>query len=273
MDLSILDRLQTAVVGAGMAKLSGKTRYLADQALNLLNKQGIGNYKPPPSLGKGKDEYNPRSRAKSRGDPLLGIDWYCEMPALAGGGSSTPTLGWEMVEEATLPMYDIEPMSNYKAGKLFHYPAHQNLGTLSLKLYEDHNGSSTNYIKAWQALIFDRETGLYNPPSKFKLNIKITMFDVAKKDAIILTYLKCWPQNIDAFNLVGGSSDRVVLGVTFSVDDVDISFPSKSSDTNTPSRSLSLDTKGLGLNISLPSFPALPSMPSLPKLPSFGSLF
>lgn len=251
MPLSILDRLETAAIGAGVAKLSGKTRYVADQVANLFNNQKIGKYKAPKYMGTGVRD--PLEAASARGDPLLGVDWFCDLPTLYGTPSGTvaKSLSWEMVEEANLPMYDFEPMSNYRAGKMYHYPSHQNLGSLTLKLYEDIAGYSTAYIKAWQSLIFDKASGLYNPPSLFKLNIKFTLYDVGKKETMVITYLGCWPQTVDAYSLVGGSSDRIVPGVTFSVDDVEITFSQLSTNQVTPRADVSVDP-----NAALPNFGA-----------------
>jgi len=219
---TIVDRLKTAGVGFGLSKLSGASRNAAELLTNLYGQYQAKIGAPTRSGNKGKRD--PLAAAQARNDPLLGIDWYCDLPFLSGAASQPTSLGWEMVEEATLPMFDFEPQSNYQAGKLYHYPAHQNLGNLTLRLYEDTSGQSSAYIKNWQSLIYDKETGLYNPPSKFKLAITFTMFDVAKLDVMVITYLGCWPQNVDAIPLVGGASDRVIPSVTFSVDDIRMSF-------------------------------------------------
>lgn len=220
--MSLLDTLKTASVGFGSSRLTGNSRNAAELLMNLYNRgqSKPGDFQPKGNTGR----VDPLQMAQGRSDPLLGIDWYCEMPFLSGASGEPTTLGWEMVEEATLPMFEFEPQSNYRAGKMYHYPAHQNLGNLTVKLYEDSEGHSSAYIKNWQSLIFDKKTGLYNPPSKHKLSIGFTLFDVGKLEVILITYSGCWPLNVDAFNLVGGSSDRIVPGVTFSVDDIDMSF-------------------------------------------------
>jgi hypothetical protein len=220
--MSLLDALQTAATGFGTSKLHGNARNAADLLINLYkrNQSAPGEFKPKGNTGK----IDPLKVARGRKDPLLGVDWYCELPFLNGVSDQPNHLDWSMVEEANLPMYEFEPQSNYRHGKMYHYPSHQNLGNLTLKLYEDSSGQSTAYIKNWQSLIFDRQTGLYNPPSKFKTTITFTLFDVSKLEVMVITYSGCWPQNIDAFSLVGNASDRIIPGVTFSVDDVYMSF-------------------------------------------------
>lgn len=220
--MSLFDQLKTAAIGFGTSRLSGNSRNAAELLGNLYNRSqmSIGTAQRKGNTGK----IDPLRYAQSRADPLLGVDWYCELPFLAGASGNPTLLGWEMVEEASLPMFEFEAQSNYRAGKLYHYPAHQNLGNLTIKLYEDSYGQSSAYIKNWQSLMFDKQTGLYNPPVKHKLPICFTLFDVAKLEVMIITYNGCWPMNIDAFNMVGGSSDRIIPGVTLSVDDIDISF-------------------------------------------------
>ena len=220
--MALIDALKTAALGFGRSRLTGNSRTAADLLINIYKRtqMGVGVYKPQGRTG----TIDPLAAARARKDPLLGIDWYCQLPVLPGVSAQPNSLGWEMVEEANLPLYEFEPQSNYRAGKMYHYPSHQNLGSLTLKLYEDVSGQSSAYIKNWQALMFDPNTGLYNPPSQFKLPITITLFDSAKFDVLVMTYTGCWPQTQDPFALTGGASERVIPGITFSVDDMYMSF-------------------------------------------------
>ena len=102
---------------------------------------------------------NPLAAAKGRPDPLYDVDWYVDLPLLEG----TTELPWEYVEEASLPLVEFGKISNYKAGKTYHYASQQNIGSLQLKLYEDVKGTTSTYFKVWQSLILDTDTGLYAP--------------------------------------------------------------------------------------------------------------
>jgi hypothetical protein len=216
----------------GLGRLSGfGGSSAASNLLNGIGNQGLGTQRGSARAssrgGNGAGRVapiNPLADAVSRLDPLLSIDWYCTLPLLQGVRSEPRTLPWQMVEEATLPMFEFEPVSNYKAGKTFHYPSHQNLGSLTLKFYEDSSGQSTAFIRNWQSLIFDKETGLYNVPKVHKQIITFTLFDVAKFEVITIRYLGCWPQNPDSYQLIGGSSERITPSVTFSVDDIEMTF-------------------------------------------------
>lgn len=170
-----------------------------------------------PTGARGKDVL---SAMRGRGDPLLSFNWYCELPILANNVS----LGWEFVEEATTPFIEFEQQSNYRAGKMYHYPGHYSIGTMSLKLFENSRGNATNYIATWQSQMLDSLSGTYATPSEYKRPVKITIFDVAKLTAMFLTYEKCWPMRADAFNLQSASSDRVIQTMELSVDDLTIQF-------------------------------------------------
>lgn len=153
---------------------------------------------------------------RGRGDPLLNFNWYCELPVL----DNNVSLGWEFVEEVTTPFVEFEQISNYRAGKMYHYPGHYSVATLSLKLFENSRGVSTQYINAWQSLILSPMTGTYNNPADYKKPIKITVFDVAKLTAMFLTYEKCWPMRTDAYSLQSNTSDRINPTLELSADDV-----------------------------------------------------
>jgi hypothetical protein len=180
---------------------------------------------------------------------MMNIYWYCDLPGLNGGPSTLP---WQYVEEATLPYVEFEQVSNYRAGKNYHYPNHHNINTLQLKLYEDNRGSSIQYIKEWQSLLINRETHLYQTPSKYKKPISITILDTAQQTVMFYYYFGCWPQSVDNSVFSSGQTERIAPTVTFSVDDMVMKF-GKYESNQVPSI---ID------NISK-DFPA-----SLPKLPS-----
>jgi hypothetical protein len=136
---------------------------------------------------------------------------------------SSSSLGWEYVEEVTLPFVEFEKTSNYKAGKMFHYPHHYSLSSLSIKLYEDTKGKSLQYLNDWKRLVLDGKTGLYNVPSVYKKPIKITIYDSAQNTVLFLTYLGCWIERHDTYAL-SGESQRINPQVEFSVDDIEVSF-------------------------------------------------
>ena len=146
----------------------------------------------------------------------MSFNWYCELPVL----DNNISLGWEFVEEANTPFIEFEQQSNYRGGKMYHYPGHYSIATLSLKLFENSRGVASQYINAWQSLILSPTTGTYNNPVDYKKPVKITIFDVAKLTAMFLTYEKCWPMRVDPFSLQSGTSDRINPNLELSADDL-----------------------------------------------------
>lgn len=201
----------------GVAGIQRQAQRLADSVSPLTRMLGLGGDQTSRVISpmRGDQTYNALTKARGRKDPLLAIDWYTELPNIAG-----LTLGWEMVEQATIPLVEFEPVSNYRAGKMYHYPSHQSLGTLNLTHYEDINGQTTNYYRTWQGLIMDPETGLYNVPDDYKKTIRLTLLDVTKKEVVIFTYYGCWPSRIESYSLVSGSAERITPSVELTVDDM-----------------------------------------------------
>lgn len=172
---------------------------------------------------------------ESRSDPLMNFNWYAEMPDLNPKFSADVThLSWEFVEEASPPLPEMELMSNYRAGKNYHFPKQYNLGTLGLKMYEDSHGTSTAYLDTWQKCIFNPDTGLFYNPVDFKRPIKIWILDVAKLSVMCLVYTGCWPTRVEPIQLSSDQSARVIMGAEFSVDNLTIQF-GKFSDSEIPS--------------------------------------
>lgn len=165
------------------------------------------------------------SAMRGRGDPLLGFNWYCELPPLGGMGSAS-SLGWEYVEEATLPFPEYEQQSNYRAGGMLYYPGHRTLSTLTLKVFENSNSDATQYFQTWQSLLKNPLTGQYGNPVDFKKPVKFTIFDVAKRTAMFLTYVGCWPTQQDPLSLQSATSDRINPSITLSADDLLLQFGS-----------------------------------------------
>lgn len=184
---------------------------------------------PIPQVSTAKPgNYHWFDKARGRPDPLPDTFWWVQMPDLGasvvsgvGGVSSLP---WEYVEDANMPFIEFEQVSNYRAGKNYHYPSHYNIGTLQLKLYGDVRAKALNYFLAWQMLISDTSTGLYFAPKFYKKDITVHILDAAQLTVGSFTYEGCWPTNVDQLALVSGQSGRLTPTVTFSVDSMRVTL-------------------------------------------------
>src|SRR4051794_36677315 len=140
----LLSHAREAAMGLAKQKLSqgvGDLLHHVEPAIRrVINFGGQAGFIPRSTPG----ERDPLRAARARLDPMLSFNWYCDLPVIDGVG-----LGWEYVEEATLPNIEFEAISTYRAGKQYHYPHHYNLGTLQLKLYEDSQGIASRYLDAW----------------------------------------------------------------------------------------------------------------------------
>lgn len=196
-------------------KLSMGTAGVTDTVLTA-----ISTFRHRPQAAELKDAPKPGnhhwySAAVGRPDPMLDIYWYVQLPTFGG-----IKLDWAYVEEAVLPFVDFDSVSNYRAGKNYHYPNHYNLNSLQLKFYGDVKGNTFSYLKAWQNLIVDTSTGLYNVPSVYKLPISITILDAAQFLVTKFTYLGCWPSAVDQVTVGSQQSGRITPTVTFQVDEL-----------------------------------------------------
>jgi hypothetical protein len=253
--MSILDTLQAAALGKAINEVKGSPGAVVDKLQPLINRVALGGN--PASIvgglagtlggqlggslganlgeqigkvigGNSRDSFVPKGKAgardplsagRARLDPLLSFNWYCDLPPINGA-----ELSWEFIEEATLPFVEIEQISNYRAGKMYHFAHHYSIGTLSLKLYEDSQGIASTFLDKWRRQILDIDSGLYYHSREYKQTIKFTILDVAKQTVMFIEYTGCWPMRSDAFQMTSGSSERIAPTVEFSVDEMRIKF-------------------------------------------------
>lgn len=217
--MALADQAMNAALGLSMAKLKGPTGQAVNIAQSLvrraINTRGNGPFQPKTAPG----SRDPLSAGRARSDPLLSFNWYCDLPTIDG-----VSLGWEFVEEATLPLVEFEPTTAYRAGKMYSYAGHYSVGTLSLKLYEDSSASASYYMDAWRRRILNLDSGLYNVPRDYKQTIKFTILDVTKLTVMFLEYTGCWPTRSDPLQMTSGTSDRIVHSVELSVDEMRLKF-------------------------------------------------
>jgi hypothetical protein len=217
--MALFDQAVNAAIGLSSAKLSGRVGLAANVVENLIRRvttlQGNSTFQP-----RGKPGIrDPLAAGRARSDPLMSTNWFCDLQPI-----DDARLGWEFVEEATLPFIEFEQVSNYRAGKMYHYAHQHSLGTLQLKLYEDSSGSATRYLDRWRRRIADPSSGLYNHARDYKQIVKFTILDVAKQTVMFVEYSGCWPTRPDPIQLNSGSADRIVCGVELSVDEMTVKF-------------------------------------------------
>lgn len=157
------------------------------------------------------------SKALSRADPHMNVEWTIEMP---------DGLGAEYVEEATAVMSEFDLEGVFRGGGKLFYPGIINVSSISLSFYEDQLFTATQYIVGWRDRVGDTGTGLLNYPADYKRHIKIKALDLAGNAIAIFDYGGCWPSKPPTYQFGSRDSERTILqNVEFSVDYMTLTFP------------------------------------------------
>lgn len=164
----------------------------------------------------------------ARQDAVLGFNWFCLMPEIPGA-----KLPWYYVEAASLPFRAFETQTIYRRSHDEKYPAGYSVADLTCTFYLDNSLASLQYIRAWQGLVLSngdprdpRNQGRWgrarsNSGNGFYRNIEFHVLSVNKQELLTMMYFDAWPTQVDTLQLVSDNGERLVLEVTFSVNDVD----------------------------------------------------
>lgn len=171
--------------------------------------------------------YNPIQGAIAREDPMLSFNWYAQPPVLETL-YGMKQLGWNYVEEMTVPFRTKTVNSIHREGAMKHYVSGYTLDNLRVTFYMDEGNKSLDYLQAWDAttiMPISRETystgrGLVGLPYKYKRDFELYLVNPARKTLVKITYIGAWVESIDPLGLTSNTSDRLVLSASFKVDDV-----------------------------------------------------
>lgn len=171
---------------------------------------------------------NPMQGINARGDAVQDINWFCLPPQIPGA-----SLPWYYVEAAVLPFREIEVASVYRRGHEEKYPDGYSVGDLSVTFFLDNTMAAMQYVTTWQSLVLANATAK-DPRNQgrfgrarhvngrgFYRDMQFHLLSVNKQKILSLVYYDCWPTSIDSFQVQSAEGNRMVLEVTFSVNDVD----------------------------------------------------
>lgn len=175
--------------------------------------------------------------AQVRSDPLLDFNWYCVLPPIQSAYGAS-TLGWNYVEECTVPFRQFENRSVYDQGYNKHYAGKYSVDQLRLGVYMDSQAKSLSYFRAWQASIMQpfpateapMNGGIFNVPMNYKKDVRIYLMNPRRQVIAQILCTGCWPTNIDSLSLTSAQGSRLVQTVTLSVDDVFLDFTGAAGD-------------------------------------------
>jgi len=147
-------------------------------------------------------------------DPAPAWQWLVRMPIVQGGFLSSI-----YCEEISLPFNNTSSDGRYTGGSKTYYPSMTDISAVTITFYEDVNYTVMNYLLNWRAIVVDPNTYFYGLPSAYKQPIEWELYNgVSNIPVMAGVLLGCWPTEISPFQLQFGSSDRIKISHTFSVD-------------------------------------------------------
>lgn len=158
--------------------------------------------------------------SQSRSDPLLNHLWFALPPNVSG-----VSLPWYYIEEFTAPFRSFDVLTQYRAGKMFHFAGQHSISNLSVRFYDDSTGKVGRYLEAWRRTVLNAD-GTYNYPggsNGYKKNFEVVVLDVTKFGQVYqFKFIGCWPTTAEPFNLSSATSERLISAQEFACDEVEI---------------------------------------------------
>lgn len=166
-------------------------------------------------------------------DPLLSFKWVCLLLPFQDITRMRP----EYVEAIDLPFNNVGvAQSVYTGGGFTMYPTSHTISTLSLTFYEDRFGTAGAYIQYWKSLIKNFATGEYGLPHSgkstssskpgYKQDILVALLDQRNEKVVTARVKDVFPSDTQAMSLnYTDGSGRITIQQTFSVDDIEYSYP------------------------------------------------
>ena len=157
-----------------------------------------------------------------RSDPLTEWMWKVRgdtFPA-PSGVTGVSTL---YVETFDLSFSNIKVEDSlFGGGGYSYFPGFHDCSAFSVTFYEDSQASTLKFIKEWKAKIKNFSSGVYNPPSEYKVdNLIVDLFDTKGNVALSVKLNGVWPAETSNLSLDTSSTNRLRITQSFSVDNVD----------------------------------------------------
>lgn len=174
------------------------------------------------------------------GGPVLGLDGFAKLQSAAGAAvgaaasavsglvSKVTGLGYEYVEEATLPFRQYTQRTLWRAGNQRKYPDNTyQVPNLRLTIYGDSQGQALQYLNAWHNAPMlplkpnDKQGPRWVAPEiavKRKITAVVLAPDLSKVAHFV--YTGCWIESISELQMESAQGQALKYAVDFSVDDV-----------------------------------------------------
>lgn len=156
------------------------------------------------------------NRALGRPDPHLQFDWEVSMQV--GGLVHQP----EYIESVNVPGVNVSTEPIYRAGRKIYIATSEDVGAVSVRMYEDVNFTSTKFLRTWHSLIL-APNGDHGLPVQYKGHIEIYP---TTPSGLLIAKIKCigvFPTQNPPLAFTS-ENERTVLEMEFSCDTVEFEF-------------------------------------------------
>ena len=152
-------------------------------------------------------------------DPLLSIDWDINMPF---------NLNSTYVEEVSTPMVmNLNPGAPIRRGPYSIFMAESvEAPPVSMTFYEDRKLTVSNWLRSWQSLIYDFQTGGFGVPGNsasangYKRVITLTPKDTTQTTVGTIYLIGIWPTSADSVTFNSDTTSRIQMRVNFQLERV-----------------------------------------------------
>lgn len=146
-------------------------------------------------------------------EPLLKFKWVCDdLP-----------FGHDVmyVESISLPMVQFDKHTPVFGGAQYaQYPGFSSQADFSMNFYEDSRSSTLVWLTEWQKKIKNFANGGYYLPKEYKKSMVFTLIDTTGVRVLQATLQNVWPVTISDLDLDWTSNERIVINVTFTLDNI-----------------------------------------------------
>jgi len=146
-----------------------------------------------------------------REDPQFNFNW--DVFLLVNGLSFD--LG-PYIEEVQLPSVSIQSQEVFREGQMIPHGEHENVGDVSLRVYEDVNQSAMRFFRRWKMMIRTPE-GHYATTAEYMGTLILYTKDQTGKRIASYICSDVWPTTIGGYTWASGQGERQILDVTLSV--------------------------------------------------------
>ena len=180
---------------------------------NIGSLLGIGGNLPTPSGPKSSG--GALSKAQGRPDPIMSWRWEAHIPGL-------PT---QYIEDIVIPIHTFEVEPTFRGGSKTYYAKFVDISAFQLRLYADVENTAIDWLYQFFDSIRNKD-GSYNYPKQYKKTIEVSLFG-PNNDTPVCTFLMigCFPISGSGYDLQSASSERVIISVEMSIDNMKMTTP------------------------------------------------